>query len=357
MLDVDIRRRAGAFLLDARFQAPTAGVTALFGASGAGKTTILAAIAGLARPDSGRISIDDEAFFDSDAGVDVAPEARGLGFVFQDLRLFPHLSVEANLRYGLARSRRRPERVSFDDVVTLLGLAPHLERRPHTLSGGEKQRVAIGRALLCQPRLLLLDEPLASLDEDRRAEVLGYLEVFREGFAVPMVYVSHSMDEVARLADTLVVIERGSVVAAGPLLELLVRLDLDVLAERADAAAVIETIVEGHNYEAFTTRLAFRGGALAVARTRREAGNRLRVRIAARDVAVALERPTSASFQNVLPATIEGVRERARGDVLLCLSVGRTRILSAVTRAAVASLGLREGRRVYALVKSVAVVA
>lgn len=362
MSDVRVVKRLGDFTLDVDFDVAPSGVTALFGASGAGKTSVIAALAGLLSPDEGRIELGGETLFDSARGLDLAAEQRGVGVVFQDARLFPHLSVEANLHYGAARRRGRPPRIGLPDVLDVLGLGDLLARSPHTLSGGEAQRVAIGRALLSQPRVLLLDEPLASVDEERRGEVLACLERLRERFALPMVYVSHSLPEVVRLADTLVVMEAGRVAASGALGELLGRLDIDLLCERADAGVVVECLADAYDSAAHSTRLAFAGGTLTTSgETGRPAGARLRARIAARDVAIALAPPEAASFQNVLPAVVRAVRERRRGDVLLQLEVGEAaatrdavRILAAVTPEAVRRLGLTPGRRVHAILKSVA---
>ena len=364
MSHVRVLGRLGDFTLDVDFDLAPSGVTALFGASGAGKTSVIRAMAGLLTPDEGRIEVGGVTVFDSARGIDLPAEERGVGVVFQDARLFPHLSVEANLLYGASRRRGRPEKVGLGEALEVLGIENLLSRSPHTLSGGEAQRVAIGRALLSQPRVLLLDEPLASIDDERRGEVLSCLEKLRERFAVPIVYVSHALPEVVRLADTLVVMESGRVAASGALGELLGRLDIDLLCERADAGVVVECLADAYDAAAHSTRLAFAGGTLTTSgETGRPAGARLRARIAARDVAIALTPPEAASFQNVLPAVVSAVRERRRGDVLLRLQVGEaaaaaTRdavfILAAVTPEAVRRLDLIPGRRVHALLKSVA---
>lgn len=219
MLAVQLRHRAGDFHLDATFEAPTPGVVALFGRSGCGKTTLVNLLAGLRRAEAGRVHVDGEDWLDTQRGLDLPAEQRGVGYVFQDARLFPHYRVRGNLLYGARRARDRRESISFDDVVDLLGLAPLLDRRPGTLSGGEKQRVALGRALLARPKLLLLDEPLSSLDAARREEVLPCLERLRDHCAIPMVLVSHQFDEVLRLATHVVVMDAGRVVAAGDVTE------------------------------------------------------------------------------------------------------------------------------------------
>src|SRR4051794_38730293 len=227
MLDIAIRRRLGSFDLDIAFQAPSQGVTALFGRSGSGKSSVINAIAGLSRPDAGHILLDGATLFDRARRIDVPVEKRRVGYVFQDSRLFPHMSVLDNLLYGLRRVPREERRIALEPVAALLGIDPLLQRRPHTLSGGERQRVAVGRALLAQPRILLMDEPLASLDAARKAEILPYIERLRDELNIPIVFVSHSVDEVVRLATTLVLVADGGVQAVGSVAELSVRLDLD----------------------------------------------------------------------------------------------------------------------------------
>jgi molybdate transport system ATP-binding protein len=225
VLDVVIRKRLGSFRLDADFSMETHGLTALFGRSGSGKTSIVSAIAGLIRPDAGRIVADGVTLFDSGSGIDVPAEARRVGYVFQDARLFPHLSVRDNLRYGLRRAPAGEHSTGFDAVVDLLGVAHLLDRRPRMLSGGEKQRVAIGRALLAQPRLLLMDEPLASLDRERRLEILPYIERLRDEAGMLIVYVSHAIEEVVRLASAVVVVDEGRTMTQGSVIELAERFD------------------------------------------------------------------------------------------------------------------------------------
>jgi len=217
MLEVNVRRKQGDFVIDADFTIEASGTTALFGPSGAGKTSIVNMVAGLARPDSGRIAIHGRCLFDSGRGIDVPTQQRRVGYVFQDARLFPHLTVRGNLTYGMRLLQKSEQYVDFDEVVELLGIALLLDRRPVKLSGGEKQRVAIGRALLCSPALLLMDEPLASLDKERKSEVLPFIRRLSHNFSTPIIYVSHSMKEIAQLADYLVRVDEGRVVSSGPL--------------------------------------------------------------------------------------------------------------------------------------------
>jgi molybdate transport system ATP-binding protein len=356
MLEVALRHRFGpaGFALDAAFSG-AAGVTALFGPSGCGKSTILAAVAGLLRPRSGRILLDGAALLDTAAGRCVPPEARRCAMVFQEARLFPHLSVASNLRFGLRRAPRDAAGPSVDEVVALLGLAHLLGRRPGGLSGGEKQRVALGRALLARPRLLLMDEPLAALDAPRRAEVLPYIARLREAGRIPILYVTHALEEVDALADRLVLIEEGRVRAEGPVEELAARPDLP-LAARRDAGALLSCTVLAQDHARGLARLGFPGGELIAALSPEPPGTRLRLRIRARDVAVALAPPEGVSIQNILPCRLAAILPGpAAEEVFLRLDCGGTLLLARVLRDAVGRLGLTPGMALFALVKSVAV--
>ncbi|MBB5692706.1 molybdenum ABC transporter ATP-binding protein [Muricoccus pecuniae] len=357
MLELALRHRfpgPGGFLLDADFASPTPGVTAVFGPSGCGKSTLLQAVAGLLRPDAGRVALDGEVLLDTAAGIAVPAEKRRCGVVFQDARLFPHLSVRTNLLYGLRRSPRGLPGPGLEEVVDLLGIAPLLPRRPAALSGGERQRVALGRALLSRPRLLLLDEPLAALDAPRRAEVLPYLARVRDRFRLPMLLVTHALDEVDRLADHLVLMEAGRVLAAGTVEALSARTDLPLLAGRRDAGVVLACAVLDHDAARGLTRLGFPGGELRVPLRDEPVGTALRVRVRARDVSVATEEPRGLSVQNALPAELEAIEPAAPHEAMLRLRVGGAVLLARVTGDAVARLGLRPGVKVWALVKSVA---
>lgn len=356
-LSVRVGKALGAFRLDAAFEAAPRGVTALFGASGAGKSTVLAAVAGALRPDRGRIALDGRALFDAEAGIDLPMERRAVGWVFQDARLFPHLTVAANLRYGLERARGRPVRVGVQAVTAVLGIEGLLERRPRDLSGGERQRVSMGRALLSQPDLLLMDEPLSALDAPRKAEILPFLETLKTAFDLPILYVTHSFSEVTRLADRLVVMEAGKVVAQGPLAEVLARTDLPLLAGRSDAASALEARVARHDPQRGLTHLRLGDAEILTPRLDRAAGSAVRVLILARDVLIATEEPRGLSARNVLPARVERLDARADGTVLatLRLSGAAAVVLAAVTRDAVEALSLAPGLAVWAVVKSVAV--
>jgi len=351
-VEADIALRRGTFALSAKFESD-AGVTVLFGRSGSGKTTLLNAIAGLARPDSGRIAVGGEVFFDSQAGISVPVQKRRLGYVFQEGLLLPHLSVRQNLGYGRFFTPQADRYVDFERVVTLLDLGALLERRPANLSGGEKQRVAIGRALLASPRVLLMDEPLASLDPARKGEILHYVERLRDEMRIPIVYVSHAIEEVTRLADTLVLISDGKVTGVGSVSELSARLDLRTQLGRFEGGAVIDATVSGQDLASGLARLAFAGGELLTTDLDALVGERVRVRIRARDVSIALERPRNISMLNCLPGVIAEMGEDKGSSIDVRIAVGPTSIIARVTRHSAAQLGLAPGLPVHALVKAV----
>lgn len=351
-LTVSLLHRFAGFTLDAAFEAP-AGVTALFGRSGSGKTTVVNAVAGLLRPDSGRIVAEGAVLLDTAARVFVPPHRRRVGYVFQDARLFPHLSVRQNLLYGRWFAARE-DGVEFGRIVDLLGLRALLDRRPGALSGGEKSRVALGRAILSNPRLLLMDEPLAALDEARKAEILPYLERLRDELRLPILYVSHSLAEVARLATTVVLIDAGRVTAAGPAAEVLADpATAPALGVRAAGAILTATVAAQE--EDGLTRLGTPAGPLWLPRVAAAPGATLRVRILAQDVMIATARPEGISALNVLPATVTAVRQGEGPGVLVQLSLAGTPILARITRRSAAALGLAPGREVFAVVKAVSV--
>ena len=342
MLEFDVRCRVGTFALDAAF-ATGGGVTALFGRSGAGKSTVLNLIAGLARPQSGRITVEKRTLYDSAAGIALPPHARRVGYVFQEGRLLPHLTVRHNLTYGRFFANGRSAVLGFDQAIELLGIGHLLERRPGALSGGEKQRVAIGRALLANPEVLLLDEPLASLDAPRKAEILYYIERLRDEVGLPIVYVSHSVEEVVRLADTVVHLEHGKVVESGPVIG------------RLQDGAVIETTVASHDLEWGLARLEFPGGALFAADVDALIGERVRVRVRAQDVSLALSRPSGLSMLNVLAARVRSVAGSSGASVDIRLDVAGAELVARITRKSLAELGIEPGKAVFALIKSVAI--
>lgn len=352
-LEVDIRHRLGEFLLDARF-ATDGGLVALFGRSGSGKTSIINVIAGLVRPDEGRVAIDGETLLDTARGIFVPRHRRRLGYVFQEGRLFPHLTVRQNLLYGRWFSPPTERRADLDGVVDLLGLGAVLDRPPGRLSGGEKQRVAIGRALLADPRLLLMDEPLASLDEARKAEILPYIERLRDQARVPIVYVSHSVAEVARLAATVVLLSDGAVAAVGPTGEIMQRIDLFPLTGRAEAGAIIEATVERHNERFGLTELRSRAGLWRLPWIDAAAGTRLRLHVRARDVMLAKSAPTDLSALNILSGVVAEMRAGEGPIVEIRLDCSGEPLLARLTRYSVERLALAPGTPIYALVKTVA---
>ncbi len=353
MLDVDIKGRVGGLDLSARFES-TAGVTSLFGQSGAGKTSLTNMIAGLLTPTSGRIAVNGTTLFDSAKGIDLSVQARRVGHVFQDARLFPHLSVRSNLTYARWAGRRHGTR-DFDEVVDLLGLGHLLERNPETLSGGEKQRVAIGRALLSDPRLLIMDEPLANLDQARRNDILPYLDRLCVEAGIPILYVSHSIEEVARLSNTLVILSDGHTPAYGPVADMLARTDLGRATGRHEAGAVVKGTVTGLDRSWDLTHVDIGGAVLQIPDMEAVPGDVVRLRIRARDVALALAPPEGLSIRNVFAATILSISEESGPYAEILCTVGEQSIRARITRASVSELGLEAGKAVTALVKSVAI--
>jgi molybdate transport system ATP-binding protein len=343
------------FALDAAFSAPPVGVTALFGPSGSGKTTLLRCIAGLERA-QGWLHVNGELWQDEKTFMPV--HRRPLGYVFQEASLFPHLSARANLEYGLKRIPQAERKVQLEQVVEWLGLAHLVGRRdPAQLSGGERQRVAIGRALLTSPRILLMDEPLSALDTTSKQEILPYLERLHRELNIPVLYVSHALDEVARLADHLVLLEKGCVIASGNLGETLARLDLPT-AHFDDAGAVIEAAVAQHDEKYHLTRLDFPGGHLWVGRVEQPFGTVVRARVLARDVSIATQAPQGSSINNILNARIEEIRDEGPDKVIVRMQVGdASMLLARITRRSRDHLSLMAGMYVCAQVKSVALTA
>ncbi|MCC7462532.1 MAG: molybdenum ABC transporter ATP-binding protein [Gammaproteobacteria bacterium] len=353
MLAVSVRRRQGEFRLDVAFEAPTPGVIALFGRSGCGKTTVVDLIAGLRRADSGRIEIDGAVLLDTARGIAIPAERRRVGYVFQDGRLFPHLDVRGNLAYGQRRARGSEVRVGFEEIVALLGLASLLERRVHQLSGGEKQRVALGRALLAQPRLLLLDEPLAALDQARREEVLPYLERLRDQLALPMLLVTHDYDEVLRLATHVVLMDRGRRLAQGPPTQLSLAPELRAIVGPEAIGAVLEGVVLAVDADAGLARVGVAGGALSIEAGSLAAGQRVRLQLLARDLILATERPHALSVRNALAGRVAALEADGAHATLVQVDAGGTAVIVRVTAQATHELGLRAGLPVWVLVKAV----
>ncbi len=357
-LAVALRHRLADFQLDVAFDS-TSGVTALFGPSGAGKSSVAKMVAGLLRAETGLVRLGDTVLQDSARGIWIPPEQRRIGVVFQDARLFPHMSVADNLRFGARRAPVGP--IRFDDVLALLGIAGLLDRRPHTLSGGERQRVAIGRALMSQPALLVMDEPLASLDSARKQEILPYLHRLKQETRLPVLYVSHALDEIIHLADTLVLIEAGRVTEAGDLESLSGRADLP-LALRDDAAGLMSCVVAGHDPARRLSRLAAGGYEILVPLLGVSVGSRVRLRIPAREVILARIVPEGISLHNILPCSVRDVHiDHLHHAALVAMGLGESAgddapgLLARVTPDAVQRLGLAPGESVLALVKSMSV--
>ncbi len=346
-------QKLGVFQLDATFRSD-GGVTALFGASGSGKTTIIRILTGLSRPDDGRIIFDDDVIVDTNRGVFVPKHKRRFGIVFQDDRLFPHLSVRQNLNYGRWFASKVKRGDDFGPIVDLLGLNHLLDRRPENLSGGEKQRVAIGRALLSSPRLLLMDEPLAALDDARKAEILPFLEALRDQMKVPIIYVSHSVTEVARLADTVVVLDNGRVTMAGAVADTLNQPAISSAQGRKEAGTVIEGKVARYDREHKLITIGFNSSQFFVSGPEVATGKTVRMYVLARDVMLATAFPQGVSALNVLDGKIIALHSNSDGTVDVHIDCRGTILLSRITSLSCDRLALAAGILVYAIIKSVA---
>ncbi len=342
------------FKLEIQCEFAAHGVTALFGRSGCGKTTLLRCIAGLERFPGARVHFNDELW--QDGARFVPTHRRALGYVFQEPTLFPHYDVRGNLEFALRRVPAAEQRVQFEQAVSLLGIASLLGKRAQQLSGGERQRVAIARALLSSPRLLLLDEPLSSLDEASKAEILPHLEQLHDALSIPVIYVSHALAEVMRMADRLVLLDGGVVRASGPLQELLTRDDLP-LAHLDHSGVILEGIIEAHDDAYHLSSVALSSGRLTIGRKALPIGHRVRVRVDARDVSLALNRPESTSITNILPATVLNLQiDRDPAQVIVRLALGEERLLARVTRRSADQLQLAPDLALYAQIKTVALI-
>lgn len=351
-LAVSLRHRLGTFALDAAFES-SGRLTALFGPSGSGKTSIVNVIAGLMRPEHGHVVIDGRVLVDTAKRIFVPKHRRHIGYVFQDARLFPHMTVRQNLGYGrffVARAERYADEAK---VVELLGIGGLLDRRPDRLSGGEKQRVAIGRALIASPKLILMDEPLASLDEARKAEILPYIERLRDETRVPIVYVSHSVAEVARLATEVVLLAAGKVAACGPTAEIMQRLDLLPEEEIGEGGALLDMVVDRHDEAFGMSVLVSPAGEIRVPRIQAPPGASVRLRIRARDVMIATRKPEGLSALNVLAGRIVGMVSESGPLVDIKVDCNGRAIIARLTRQSTHALGLSLGQEVYAVVKTV----
>ncbi len=346
MIEIDLRHRFPGFSLDVALNAP-AGVTALFGRSGAGKTSVVKAVAGVLHADQSRIIVGGTVLEDSTKAIRLPVPKRRIGYVFQEPRLFPHMSVLRNLRYGMRGD-------DLKAVIDMLGIGDLLARAPGALSGGEAQRVAIGRALLTRPRLLLLDEPLAALDEARKAEILLYLERLRDEAGIPILYVSHSVSEIARLATTVVAMEAGRVVRAGPAADVLSDPGVVQVFGVREAGALVQARVVAHHADGLT-ELSWSGGVLWLPRLQSAPGADVRVRIEAQDVMLAATRPEGISALNVMAVTVTSLRHGTGPGVMVQVRAGEDLILARVTERSARAMGLADGWQGYGVVKSVAV--
>ena len=348
----DARLAFGGFTLDTSIDMPLSGTTALFGPSGGGKSTLLRIVAGLENRAEGRVVVGGKVWADSRRGIHIAPHERPVGFVFQDGRLFGHLDVSGNLRYAERRSRNGT--ITRDAVIDALALEPLLQRRPDTLSGGERQRVALGRTLLTRPHLLLLDEPLSALDMSRKTDILPYLRDVPNAFGIPALYVSHAIEEVVQLADTMIVLADGRVRAVGPTTEILERIDLQTITGRFEAGALLQAVVTGQDELYRLTRLDLEGQALAMPMLAAlKSGQTVRLRVRARDVTLALARPEGISTRNILAGTVDAIAAEAdTAFAEVTVAIGDQRLRARVTREAVDMLYLAPGTTVHALIKS-----
>nr|VFK32362.1 MAG: molybdate transport system ATP-binding protein [Candidatus Kentron sp. MB]VFK75852.1 MAG: molybdate transport system ATP-binding protein [Candidatus Kentron sp. MB] len=347
------RLARGSFRFAATHEIPGTGVTALFGRSGAGKTTLLRCMAGIERVTEGFFQVNDECWQDTRKRLFVAPHKRTLGYIFQGGNLFPHMRVRANLFYGYRRTPPARRRVEPAEIMETLGLSPLMERYPDTLSGGERQRVSIGRALMNSPRLLLMDEPMTGLDQARKREIIPYLERLRASFRIPILYVTHDINELIRVADWLIIMDNGQILESGPLDEMLSRLDLDI-AGLEDAGAVLRVRIMEHDDVFHLTEVRFSGGRLSIPRIDRGVGEQLRLRVHARDVSLTLDPPGRTSILNVVESIITDIATGTSGRALVRLDAGGAPLLARITQKSRHTLGLRTGRRVYAQIKGVA---
>ena len=340
--------------ININFTAKSGSITSIYGRSGSGKTSIINMISGLKRPDYGFIKIEDDILLDTNNKINVPTENRRLGYIFQDSRLFPHLNVEGNLLYGLKENIGNTQTITFDNVVDILEIRPLLKRKPSNLSGGEKQRVAIGRAVLTQPRLLLMDEPLASVDSQLRGEILTFIEELRDKLGLAIIYVSHSIDEVIRLSDQIIVISEGTKKAEGNVEQIMERIDLHPLTGRFDAGAVLKTKVESYDKKYNLTNLSFNGGTLRVTGAKLPIGNIVRAHIKARDVSLMLKYPKDTSILNIFEGEIIEIGDSQGAQIDVKINIGSS-LIARVTKKSFDELGLRVGLNVFTMIKAVAI--
>lgn len=352
-LEFSVRHRQGEFLLDAEFTSDH-GITAIFGRSGSGKTSVIRIIAGLTRPDAGYVALDGDVFTDTKNRIVRPCHKRGFGYIFQESRLFPHMTVQQNLDYGRRFSRQSRPPVKSDLVIDMLGIGALLSRHPQNLSGGEKQRVAIGRALLCSPRLLLMDEPLAALDEARKAEILPYIERLRDEMKIPVVYVSHSISEVMRLADRVIVMQDGRVHAAGAASDVLGQPGFSGNLDRREAGAILSGQVEANNSLPGLVPVRLRNELLLVPGRQQDNGRHVRVHVPARDVMLATTRPEGISALNILEGSVTTITHDTEGMAEVQVDCGGDIIISRITAFSCQRLALEAGSKVFAIIKTAA---
>jgi len=354
MLNVRFSKAIGSLFLDAEFEVEEGSITAIFGRSGAGKTSIINAIAGLTLPDDGNITIGESTLYSHNLGINLPIHRRRIGYVFQSDRLFPHMTVRNNLNYGAPKNPEKSNILTLSEIADLLELTTLLERKPKTLSGGEKQRVSIGRALLSNPRLLLMDEPLSSIDVKHRFEILPFIQKVRLKTGITIIYVTHALEEVIFLADQIVLISEGKVTAQGTVENIMSRLDLHPMTGRFDAGAVISATFSGYDPEFHLGELSFNGGTLRIAGFDTEPGTALRAHIRARDVSLMLDKPKDTSVLNVFYGEILEIRREDGPQLDLLIDIG-TPLIARITRKSLSDLKLTIGSKVYALVKTVAI--
>ncbi|WP_313699494.1 molybdenum ABC transporter ATP-binding protein ModC [Pantoea sp.] len=350
MLSLNFMQQQGDHQLEIDLQIPAKGITAIFGVSGAGKTSLINAISGLTQPQRGRIQLNDRLLFDAEQKITLPPEKRRIGYVFQDARLFPHYRVRGNLQYGMAPSMK----AQFDSLVSLLGLEALLPRFPLSLSGGEKQRVAIGRALLTAPDMLLLDEPLASLDLPRKRELMPYLQKLTKQVDIPMLYVSHSLDEILHLADNVLVLDEGKVKAFGPLERVWSSNAMRPWLPVSELTSVLRVLVLEQHPDYPMTALSLGDQHIWVSRVNQPVKTALRIRIASSDVSLALQPPQHSSIRNILPAQVVELLE-VGDQVEVKLRIGISELWARITPWARDELGIRPDQWLYAQIKSVSV--
>ncbi len=354
-VDIEIRHQLAEFPLDVNFSVQRNAVTALFGPSGAGKSSIINIVAGLLQADSAKISINGHVVEDAENHISVSPRLRNIGYVFQQPRLFPHLNVEKNLLFGWRRARHPVSRQEVDKLITLLGIESLISRKPRSLSGGEKQRVALGRAILSNPELLLLDEPLAALDHKRRDEILPYIERLRQEQQIPILYVSHSIDEVTRIADHIHIINQGKLVASGLIEDIFSRIDLYPITGRFEAGAIIDGTLANHLPEHALSQVAFGNQLLTVPKIAGEPGESIRVRVRSRDIIISRIEPQEISANNVLNGEILDIRANDGPYADLQLQCGGARLIARITRHSAERFDLGIGSQVFAVIKSVTI--